>query len=235
MSLSTTYVRVCCPVGTDPLCPLYHPKHRHPTLSSGSVSLSFWWDYSLTMWSFMLWIYRLILKQDFLSVNLWKSCCGSCSVSQCTLLSQHLYLQMFIVMIHWSGLRLLASDTLSTLEPHWDSSWIFSCCPLSWRFCTFGSLPLCTAVHRQVDVVGVGLGGSSVGQQLFPIHPLHQISSPAVSWLAYPRAKASSPSHALRASSLDPLLIGSALLYSKGEVQGSDGEGKEPALLFSYP
>ena len=47
---------------------------------------------------------------------------GSCSVSQYTLLSTHLYLQMFIyTVICWSGLRALASATGSSLELLLDS------------------------------------------------------------------------------------------------------------------
>jgi hypothetical protein len=35
-------------------------------------------------------------------------------------LSKHLYLQIFIAMCHWSGLRPLASAILSILDPHGD-------------------------------------------------------------------------------------------------------------------
>ena len=35
---------------------------------------------------------------------------------------------MFIAVSHWSGLRPLASATLSILDPHWDSSQISCCC-----------------------------------------------------------------------------------------------------------
>lgn len=55
-----------------------------------------------------------------------KSHHGSCSVPQCvtqyTLLFTHLYSPMFIAMSHWSVLRLLASTTLSILDPHRDFS-----------------------------------------------------------------------------------------------------------------
>jgi len=40
---------------------------------------------------------------------------------------------------HWSGLRPLASATLSILYPHWGSSHTSCCCPVSWRSCSFGS------------------------------------------------------------------------------------------------
>jgi hypothetical protein len=54
-------------------------------------------------------------------------------------LSKHLCLQMFIATSHWSNSRSLAPATLSILAPHWDSSWISRCCPVSWRSCSFGS------------------------------------------------------------------------------------------------
>jgi hypothetical protein len=83
------------------------------------------------------------------------SFCGSCGVSQCvpqfTLLSTLLCLQMFIAMTHLSGVRPLASASLSILDPRWDSSRIHCCCPVSWRSCSFepvGPAPSCTpAVH----------------------------------------------------------------------------------------
>ena len=43
-------------------------------------------------------------------------------------LSTHLYLEMFVVVSLWSGLRLLASASLSILDPHQDSSQISCCC-----------------------------------------------------------------------------------------------------------
>jgi hypothetical protein len=63
------------------------------------------------------------------------------------LLFMRLCLQIFIAKIHWSGPRLLASATLSILDPHWDSSWISCCRPVSWRPCSSGSVgptPSCT-------------------------------------------------------------------------------------------
>ena len=68
-------------------------------------------------------------------ISLWKLC-----VQQHTPLSTLLCLQMFIVMSHWSGTRPLASAMLSVLEPQWDSSWIFYCCPVSWRSCSFATV-----------------------------------------------------------------------------------------------
>ena len=41
---------------------------------------------------------------------------------------KQLYLQMFVAMIYWCGLRPLASAIPSTLDPHQDSSWISHCC-----------------------------------------------------------------------------------------------------------
>jgi hypothetical protein len=50
-------------------------------------------------------------------------------VTKCILLAIHLYLQIFIAMSsHWSGLRPLASVTLSIVDPHLDSCWIFHYC-----------------------------------------------------------------------------------------------------------
>ena len=74
--------------------------------------------------------------------------------TQSTLLSILLCLQMFIAMSHWSGLRPLASATLSILDPHQNSSWISCCCPVSWRSCSFGSTgpsPSCAPGFHQWD------------------------------------------------------------------------------------
>jgi hypothetical protein len=79
---------------------------------------------------------------------------GSWSVLECvpqhSSLSTQLHLQMFTAKSHWSGLRSLASVTPSILDPYWDYSWLFCCCPVSWRSCSFGSLRLAhsQAVHR---------------------------------------------------------------------------------------
>jgi hypothetical protein len=76
-------------------------------------------------------------------------------------LPTQLSLQMFIAMSYWSGLRLLASATLSILDPHGDFSQIS--CSVSWRSCGFGSAvpatPGALVVLILVDV-GVGLGSS---------------------------------------------------------------------------
>jgi hypothetical protein len=49
---------------------------------------------------------------------------------------------MFIPMSHWSGSRSLASVTPSLLELHWDSFRLVSCCPVSCRSCSLGSVRL---------------------------------------------------------------------------------------------
>jgi hypothetical protein len=70
--------------------------------------------------------------------------CGSWGVSQCvtqyTFFSKQLNLQMFVAMSHWSGSSPLASATPSILDPHQDFSQLSSCCPVSWRSCSFGSV-----------------------------------------------------------------------------------------------
>lgn len=45
-------------------------------------------------------------------------------VAQYTLLLKQLFLQMFIIMSHWSGSKPLASPILLILDPDWDSSQI---------------------------------------------------------------------------------------------------------------
>lgn len=72
-------------------------------------------------------------------------------VPQYTYLAILSCLQMFIAMACWSGLRPLASSTLSILEPLQDSSQMFCYCPVTWRSCGFrsvGPATSCTpAVH----------------------------------------------------------------------------------------
>jgi hypothetical protein len=46
----------------------------------------------------------------------------------------------FFVMSSCPDSRPLVSATLPILDPHRDSSWIPSCCPVSWRSCSFGSV-----------------------------------------------------------------------------------------------
>jgi hypothetical protein len=73
-------------------------------------------------------------------------------MSQFTLSSIYLYLQMFSAMSHWSGPRPSASATPSTLDPHEDSCQTPCCCPVSKKSCSFGSaglIPLhAPAVYR---------------------------------------------------------------------------------------
>ena len=104
-------------------------------------------------------------------------------------LSTHLYLQMFIAMSHWSGLRPLASATLSILDPYWDSSQISCCCPVSWSSCVSGPAgwapSLAPAVHRWGGCWGgpTQSPGSGPGWQLSWSHgqlPCTRDRSPAL-------------------------------------------------------
>lgn len=74
-------------------------------------------------------------KQNTTKTNEQTSHPGSFSVPSCvthyTLCPTQLYLQMFIPMSQGSSWRPLAASTLSTLDPHWDSSLIACCCPVS--------------------------------------------------------------------------------------------------------
>lgn len=47
---------------------------------------------------------------------------------------------------HWSGLRPLVSNTLSILDPHWDSSWISCCCWVTWK--SAGPVPSCALADQ---------------------------------------------------------------------------------------
>ena len=94
---------------------------------------------------------------------------------------------------------------LLMLDPHWDFSWIPSCCPVWWRSSSFGYAELALHVFQQirggVDVgVGqlitlvLGLGCCRVGLPYLHL----QVSSPALPWLVHPlqwwtRVGASSP------------------------------------------
>jgi hypothetical protein len=61
------------------------------------------------------------------------------SVSHSIPLYPHIFAcKMFTVMHRWSGPRPLASVTPSVLDPHWDSSRLSCCCPVSWRSYSFG-------------------------------------------------------------------------------------------------
>lgn len=77
---------------------------------------------------------------------------GSYSMSCMSVLSKQIYLQIFITMSHWSGLRPLTSATPSILSPLQDSSQIPCCCPESWRTCAYifsGPAPLPTPIVYQ--------------------------------------------------------------------------------------
>jgi hypothetical protein len=70
---------------------------------------------------------------------------------------------MFIAVTLWSGTRLLASATLSILEPQphptQKSSQKSCCCPVSWRSCSLGCVGL--ALHEfQHFMDGVDVGVS---------------------------------------------------------------------------
>lgn len=51
-------------------------------------------------------------------------------------------MQAFIRKNHWSDSRSLVSDTSWSLGPHWDFSWTFHCCLVSWRSCSPRSVGL---------------------------------------------------------------------------------------------
>ena len=55
---------------------------------------------------------------------------------------------------YWSVWRPLACVTLSILEPHGNSSWIFYCCPTSWGSCCFGSTVLALLCDPADDRLG---------------------------------------------------------------------------------
>lgn len=104
---------------------------------------------------------------------------------------------------HWSGSRPLVSITLLTLGPHWDSSWLSCCCPVSWSSCSFrsaGHVPShASTVYSEVDVgVGqlaalvLGLSGSWLHQSasVHSLTPTSRASSPTLSQVASTLQKA---------------------------------------------
>jgi hypothetical protein len=105
-------------------------------------------------------------------------------VSQYTLLSTHLYLQMFIAIGLVWGFWLLASAILSILDHHQDFSQT-SHCPVSWIFCNFGSVGAAPSCHPAdprwgrcwseptlIKALDLGLGSSWAGQPTsFPALP----------------------------------------------------------------
>ena len=74
-------------------------------------------------------------------------------VTQYNLLLKKLYLQVFTAMSHSPGSRPLPAATLSILDLHQDSSEISYCCPVSLRFCSFGSAGLALS-HAPADPRG---------------------------------------------------------------------------------
>lgn len=70
--------------------------------------------------------YHTCQRKQNIETNMKTSLHKSTCVSQCVLQHTHestqLYLQMFLTVNHWSGLRPLASAALSILAPPWDSS-----------------------------------------------------------------------------------------------------------------
>jgi hypothetical protein len=63
-------------------------------------------------------------------------------IQQYTLLSTYVYLEIFVAMSHWSGLRLVASVKSSTLNHYQNFSQSFCYCSMSKRSCSFGSAEL---------------------------------------------------------------------------------------------
>ena len=110
---------------------------------------------------------------------------------------------------HWSGLRPLASATLSILDPHQDSSWISCCCPVSWRSCSFRYVGLGLFMHPvvlgwgrcwvgQLIALDLGLGGVELVSLPALLHSTTRVSSPALLQVAHPvlqlaRGRVSSP------------------------------------------
>lgn len=71
-----------------------------------------------------------------------KSWCGSCGVSVWITVcpfAQTALLANVHSKSHWCGSRPLASATPSMLDPPHGFSQVSSCCPVSWRSCSFGS------------------------------------------------------------------------------------------------
>ena len=103
-------------------------------------------------------------------------------VSHNTPFCPNTFLQMFIAVSHLSGSRPLASATLSILNPHWDSSQISCCCPVSQRSCSFGSVGLAPSPALADGRWGRCWGGSGSGV----------LVSPQVSYAAQARCRAGS-------------------------------------------
>lgn len=110
-------------------------------------------------------------------------------------------------MSHWSSSRPLASDILSILDPHGNSSWISCCCPVWWRYCSFGFVGLppsyTPAVHRCFRCLGRQTQSPESGPESCVRYSAH--------WL--------SEAYAFRASSLEaPTTRASLVLPRWGAV-----------------
>jgi hypothetical protein len=143
-------------------------------------------------------------------------------VPQFTLLSTQLYLQMFIAMSCWSGLRSLASATLLILDLPRDSfQRPCCCCPVSLRSYHFGSVH---TLQKFVDEIDVGVGpihSPGSGPEMYQRWSACQL----LLWLGHPML----PPAMGRASSSAFMSPCSALLCCLGQVQGlrtAAGEGQ---------
>jgi hypothetical protein len=133
-----------------------------------------------------------------------KNHCGICSVSHSTPFV--LCFWMFIAVNPWFDLRPLAYAILLVREPHWDSSQISCCCPVSWSSCSFASVgpaPSCSsAVHMWVRCWGRTVQSPGSGPQRY------------LRWSAsFPILMPLGPAHK------QPLQPGTALPHCPGEVQ----------------
>ena len=144
---------------------------------------------------------------------------------------------MFIAVSHWSGLRPLASATLSILDSHRDSSWLsiaVPCCGdptvLDLRNCPLHML------QKLLDGVRIGVSqpigldlpwvvAKLVSRPALP-HPHHHVTFSIPALASSPSAAGSKKwghfphSHPLGASSPSVITPGPALLCCLGEVLG---------------
>ena len=123
-------------------------------------------------------------------------------------------MQVFITKSYWSCSRLLVFATLSMLGLHSNSSWLFCCCRVLWRSCSFGSsgpVPSCAPVdHRWSGCWGRPIHNCCSESGCLQAWSTHQVflfltwvSSPALPWLAppvQPAARNMTSSPALRSS-----------------------------------
>lgn len=92
------------------------------------------------------------------------------------------------------GSKPVVSTTLLMLDPHWNSSWISWCCPVLWRFYSFGSAGLVilhvATDHKRSGYWGratwiLGLSRCRVGHQLLLVL-ITRMSCPVLSWQVHP-------------------------------------------------